>query len=127
MAGFRQRRRTRVSWLVVFALLFQQLTLSAYACTLTTPPPEAVATSNVCSGMAMPATAVQSSPLCAKHCAPERATTSPPLSVTVPPLALPPPSFDLLSNPPTIIDRRYDVSICRSDPPPLLRFCSLQI
>lgn len=125
MSGYRQRRRNRVSWLVMFALLFQQLAMSAYACTRTmAPAPVAVMTN--CPGMPMPDS--HPAPLCEKHCNPDRATASPLLSVTVPPLALPPPNFELMSNPLVVIDRRYiDVPISRSDPPPLLRFCSLQI
>ena len=126
MAGRRQRRRNRVSWLVLFALLFQQLAMSAYACTFTTPPSVPVAVMANCAGMSMPAS--HPSPLCDKHCHPDHATASPQLAITVPPLGLPPPGFDLVPNPLTIVDRRYvDVPISRSDPPPLLRFCSLQI
>ena len=126
MSGYRQRHRTRVSWLVLFVLLFQQLAMSAYACTLTKPASEPVAVMANCPGMPMPAS--HSSPLCEKHCHPDHATASPLLAITVPPLALPPPSFDLMSSPLALIDRRYiDVPISRSDPPPLLRFCSLQI
>ena len=126
MSGYRQRRRNRVAWLVMFVLLFQQLALSAYACTLTKLASAPVAVMANCPGMPMPAS--HPAPLCEKHCNPDHATASPLLSVTVPPLALPPPSFALMSNPPAVIDRRYiDVPISRSDPPPLLRFCSLQI
>jgi hypothetical protein len=79
-----------------------------------------------CTGMAMPAS--HPSPLCLKHCHPDHVTASPLLTITVPPLALPPPSFDLVMIQRSITDRRYiDVPISRSDPPPLLRFCSLQI
>ncbi len=126
MSGPRQRRRNRVSWLVVFALLFQQLAMSAYACTLTRSAPTAVAVMANCPGMPMPA--AHSSPLCDKHCNPDRATASSLLAITVPALGLPPPGFALIANPPTRIDRRYlDVPVSRSDPPPLRRFCSLQI
>ena len=126
MAGFRQRRRNRVSWLVLFALLFQQLAMSAYACTLTTLPSAPVTVMATCAGMSMPAS--HPPPLCDKHCHPDHATASPLLAITVPSLGLPPVNFDLMSNPPILIDRRYvDVPISRSDPPPLLRFCSLQI
>lgn len=126
MAGSRQCRRTRVSWLVVFVLLFQQLAMSAYACTLTTPPSAQATTMANCAEMSAPSS--YPSPQCEKHCHPDHATASPQLAITVPPLALPPPRFDLVSNRPSIGDRRYvDVPISRSDPPPLLRFCSLQI
>ena len=126
MAGYRQRRRNRVSWLVLFALLFQQLAMSAYACTLTKLAPAPVAAMANCPDLSMPAS--HFSPLCDKHCHPDHATASPLPLLTVPPLGLPPPSFDLVSNARPVIDRRYiGVPIRRSDPPPLLRFCSLQI
>jgi len=126
MASSRQRRRSRISWLVLFALLFQQLALSAYACTLTTTPSAPVVAMANCTGMPMKAPPASS--LCDKHCHPDNATVSPLLSVTVPPLGLPPPVFDLVSHPLSVADQRYvDVPISRSDPPPLLRFCSLQI
>jgi hypothetical protein len=126
MAGYRQRRRNRVSWLVLFVLLFQQLAISAYACTLTKLASEPVAVMANCTSMSMPAS--HPSPLCQKHCHPDHVTASPLLAISVPPLALPPPSFDLMSSPSALIDRRYiDVPISRSDPPHLLRFCSLQI
>jgi len=79
-----------------------------------------------CTDMSMQAS--HASPLCNKHCHPDNATVSPLSSATVPPLGLPPPAFDLVSHPLWVIDQRYvDVPISRSDPPPLLRFCSLQI
>lgn len=126
MAGRRQRRRNRVSWLVLFALLFQQLALSAYACTLTTLPSAPVAVMANCAGMSMPAS--HPSPLCDKHCHPDHVAGSPLLTLTIPPLGLPPPRFDFMSKSKARFDRCYvDVPISRSDPPPLLRFCSLQI
>lgn len=126
MSGYHHRRRKRVSWLVVFAVLFQQLAMSAYACTLTMPAPAAVAVMADCPGM--PMAAAHSSPLCDKHCNPDRATASSLLAITVPALGLPPPGFALITNPPTHVDRRtLDVPVSRSDPPPLRRFCSLQI
>jgi len=126
MASSHQRRRSRISWLVLFALLFQQLALSAYACTLATTPSVPAAAMADCAGMPMKAS--HTSTLCDKHCHPDHATVSSLLSVTVPPLGLPPPAFDLVGHPLSIVDQRYvDVPISRSDPPPLLRFCSLQI
>lgn len=126
MASSRQRRRSRISWFVLFALLFQQLALSAYACALTATPSEHVVVMENCTGMPMQAS--HRSSLCDKHCNPDHATASPLLSVTVPPLGLPPPVFALVSHPQSRMDPRYvDVPISRSDPPPLLRFCSLQI
>ena len=126
MTGRRQRRRNRVSWLVLFALLFQQLAMSAYACTLATPASDSVAMMANCADMSMPAS--HPSPLCEKHCHPDHATASPVLAFAVPSLGLPPAAFELISNSPMPVDRRYvDVPLSRSDPPPLLRFCSLQI
>jgi hypothetical protein len=112
---------------VVFALLFQQLAMSAYACTLIPlPPPAPISTMADCAGMSMQAS--HPLPLCEKHCHPDNANASPQVAITVPSLGLPPVNFDLTANPPVLIDRRYvDVPISRSDPPPLLRFCSLQI
>lgn len=127
MSGSRQRRRTRVIWLVLFALLFQQLAMSAYACTRTTMPvSEPAGAMANCAEMSTPAS--HPSPQCEKHCHPDHATASSLVAITVPPLALPPQHFDLMWSPTAIVDRRYvDVPISRSDPPPLLRFCSLQI
>jgi hypothetical protein len=67
--------------------------------------------------------------LCDQHCQRDHLTT-PDLRVAhVPPLALPPPHFDLAESllPPAPAQYYKDVPTCRSDPPAAERFCSLQI
>lgn len=120
-------RRTffHVALLVLVALLLQQVAMAGYACPLIEPPAQPQVLMADCDGMQMD----QSEVLCDKHCNPDN-STSPDLKVaSVPPLALPPARFDFAQSLlPMPSARRYaDVRPCQSDPPPLLRFCSLQI
>lgn len=123
MVTRRQRRRTRIVWLVAFAFLFQQLATAAYACTMTQIP----SVPAECEAMGM-ASAHEAPAICVKHCTPDVSTTAGVLSLAVPPLALPPAAFavvDVVAS--THILRRDEIPPSRSDPPPRLRYCSLLI
>jgi len=123
---FRQRRNSfRIALAVLLALLLQQVAMAGYACPLTQLPAQQQAMMAECQEMEMGDSPV----LCEKHCNPDN-STSPDLKVaSVPPVALPPPRFEFSQSLiPLPSARDYeDVRVCQSDPPPLLRFCSLQI
>lgn len=128
VALFRQRRlRSRFVWLVLLGLLFQQVAMMAYACPLNDIPTSSQGMIADCDRMETrdPATPL----LCDQHCQRDH-LTMPDLRVAqVPPLALPPPHFDLAASllPPVPAQYYEDVPMCRSDPPAAERFCSLQI
>lgn len=127
LAMFRRRRlSSRVAWAVLLAFLFQQVAMAAYACPIETPPVPQVMMAG-CEGMEIPDQAAPS--LCEKHCNPDRSTTPDLRTAQVPPMALPPPHFDLAASlPPQMLAQYYqNVPTCRSDPPATERFCSLQI
>lgn len=121
------RQRLRIAFVVIACLLFQQVALAAYACTLIQPPPDPMGMSADCAEMGD--TQQSSTPaMCEKHCAPDRSMTTDHATLSVPAQALPPmlfATFVMLSIsqiPPT-----EDVRVDRSDPPPRLRYCSLLI
>lgn len=122
---FRRRNLFRVALTVLLAFLLQQVAIAGYACPLTQMPAPQQAMMDDCEGMEMEDSAM----LCKKHCNPDN-SANPELRVgSVPPSALPALRFDL---PVALISgssaQRYeDVPVCQSDPPPQLRFCSLQI
>lgn len=129
LARFRTRRqRLRFAWLALLALLFQQVALAAYRCPMTdVPSPQPQALMAGCEGMEMPD--ADAPVLCDQHCQRDHLTTPDLRLAQVPPLALPPPHFELAASllPPAPAQNYEDVPTCRSDPPPAQRFCSLQI
>lgn len=130
MNGLHQLRRhrygLRMAWLGLLALLFQQVALAAYICPTEAPvePPSVMAG---CEDMQMPDPEVPA--LCQQHCQRDQVTSPDLKSPQVPPLALPPLHFALTEAllPPVRSQHYEDVPLCRSDPPPSQRFCSLQI
>ncbi|MEO6365543.1 MAG: hypothetical protein ABIO38_05780 [Luteimonas sp.] len=124
---FRRRANAfRMALTVLLALFLQQAAIAGYACPLDQmPAQQQQAMMDDCEGMEMDDSAM----LCEKHCNPDNSAT-PELRVgSVPPSVLPPLRFDL---PMSLIagasSQLYeDVPVCQSDPPPQLRFCSLQI
>ena len=121
-----RRRRFRIAITVIVCLLFQQVAMSAYACTMTRMPAVPVAMTEDCAEMGMDVEP-ESLALCAKHCAPDLSTVADHASLGVPPLALPP-AFELvLAGPSSQLTINAEVTIDRSDPPPRLRYCSLLI
>ncbi|TCV93375.1 hypothetical protein EC912_105235 [Luteibacter rhizovicinus] len=118
----------------MFCLLFQQLAMAAYVCTLPTAPADTVMTGD-CAAMDMAPTADASSahqspdPRCTEHCADHVSATPDARLPMVPPLLLPPASPALAG---TIVHMPERISLPdpamhRPDPPPALRFCSLLI
>lgn len=134
---FHISRRRRVLWTVValFCLLFQQLAMAAYACTLPTAPINVAMTSH-CAAMGMGSTAKMPTshqhgvdPRCTEHCAGTTVSTHDASLPTVPPLLLAstsPTTLGILAN---TADRIAlpNTALHRPDPPPTLRFCSLLI
>lgn len=123
----RRRQRVRFAWLALLALLFQQVAMVAYACPPSEMPAPPQAMMSDCESMEMPDPAAPL--LCDKHCHPDRSTTPDVRIAQVPPIALPPPRFDLAASLLPLAPAQYyqDVPTCRSDPPAAERFCSLQI
>lgn len=128
VARFRRRRqRLRFAWLALLALLLQQIALVAYACPQDETPAPSQTMMISCEDMEMPDPAAPL--LCDQHCQRDH-LANPDLRVAqVPPLALPPPHFELAASllPPAPAQHYQDVPTCRSDPPAAERFCSLQI
>jgi len=117
----------RLAWLGLLALLLQQFALLAYACPIAETPPRPATTMIGCEGMEMPDP--EAPALCDQHCQRDHVATPDAKPLQVPPQALPPPHFALSEAmlPRTQARHYQDVPVCRSDPPPAQRFCSLQI
>lgn len=124
----RKTRQGRHSALLaLFALLFQLAGTVAYACAQTQMPTEPVAAMVDCESMAMPAP--EAPGLCDRHCDPDTPTSTDARAGHVPPLTTAAPAFEpgqvFVSR--SVALNYLDVPVCRSDPPAMLRFCSLLI
>lgn len=123
-----RRRRTVLGLLLIASLLFQQVAVAAFACTLASAPPPAMpAGMEHCAQMDSGPAQVESPALCAKHCAPDSSVVSDTAAPGVPALALPPMFPLVLAAPGPHVAMLAHVPLVRSDPPPRLRYCSLQI
>lgn len=123
----RGRCRLRICLALIVCLLFQQVALAAYACTLIGAPVEQLVTTQTCDGMGVER-AKDSPALCEKHCAPDRSITADHTALSVPALALPPLAFAaIFTETVSHVAMAADVPVDRSDPPPRLRYCSLLI
>jgi hypothetical protein len=121
------RQRLRIALLVIFCLLFQQAALAAYVCPLEQTPAEASAMVGNCTEMSMQQPR-DNPALCQKHCTPDTSVAADHASPAVPPLALAPLAYALVvAQPVSHVTVQADVPVAASDPPPRLRFCSLQI
>jgi hypothetical protein len=124
----RVRQRRRIVLVTLLCLLFQQLAMAAYACPLTQMPLQAKTTPTQCDAMGMVQKALPSPALCYAHCNPDTASTVAAHISSVPALGLPPPVFArVITTRESTLLRLADVPLHRSDPPPMLRFCSLLI
>ena len=133
---FHINRRHRALWtgVVLFCLLFQQLAMAAYVCTLPISPSDMVMTGD-CAAMGMASQAKASLPhqspdaRCADHCAGNATSAHDVRLPAVPPLLLPLTSPSLLGTIVHAPDQAPlpDVALHRPEPPPALRFCSLLI
>jgi hypothetical protein len=134
---FHISRRRRVLWtgVVLFCLMFQQLAMAAYACTLPTAPTNVVMTGD-CAAMGMSSRAksptshhMSTDPRCAEHCAGNTVLSHNANLPTVPPLLLASVSPTLLGTIAQAPDQVAlpNMALHRPDPPPTLRFCSLLI
>jgi hypothetical protein len=130
-----RRRRVLLTGIVLFCLLFQQLAMAAYACTLPAVPTNIGMTSD-CASMGMGSTAkaptshhLGTDPRCTEHCAGNTASAHDASLPTVPPLLLTSVSPTLLGTIAQEADQAAlpDTALHRPDPPPTLRFCSLLI
>ncbi len=120
----RKRQRLAMALLVVASLLFQQVAMAAYACTMTQVQANAVAMSADCAAMTTPAS---STAVCEKHCSPDP-TFANGQTIPVPPaLALPPVVHDLVLFQASRTVAVSNVPLERFDPPPRLRYCRLLI
>lgn len=128
-------RRRRVLWtgVALFCLLFQQLAMAAYICTLPSASTD-IGMMGHCTSMGMgsaPSATHQHGmdPLCAQHCASVTASTHDASVPLVPPLLLTAASPAMLGTIATPVDHPAlpNPALRRSDPPPTLRFCSLLI
>lgn len=123
----RSRYRLRIVLVVILCLLFQQMAMAAYACTLPSMPADLVEMADECGQMGMEA-AQESPALCAEHCSPDHVVTPDTGFAQVPPLALPPVHFK-----PRVAAPLAHQSLAGQrpadcyQPPPRLRYCSLLI
>lgn len=123
----RGRHHLRIALAVIVCLLFQQVALAAYACTMTRMPTDRVAMVEDCAEMGMEM-AKESPALCQKHCSPDLSVAADHTVLSVPALALPPLAFGVVfADSVSHVALAVDVPIDRSDPPPRLRYCSLLI
>jgi hypothetical protein len=115
----------RAALVVLISLLFQHAAIAAYACTIDEMPSKVEASMPDCASMAETDPQV----LCEKHCNPDDSTTPDARVAAAPVVVLPPVKFDLaLSLPARHGPRTYtSVPTALSDPPPMVRFCSLLI
>ena len=123
-----RRWRLRLACLALFALL-QQVAIGALACPPLELPAAPAPAGGHCHEAPAPAADPQAHPLCGQHCQGSH-LTAPDLKLPqVPPLALPPVAFalDQVLLPQAPRRDYQDIPVCRSDPPPARRFCSLQI
>ena len=123
----RGHRRLRIALVAILCLLFQQVAIAAYVCTMPNMPPDPVNMAEDCTQVGMHL--VQEAPaICTRHCAPDLAVATDHVPPSVPALALPPVEFArALAVPTSCGVRSVQVPIERSDPPPRLRYCSLLI
>lgn len=126
-----RRQRLRLVLVMVASLLFQQLAVAAYVCVLPAGGSVEVATAaaEVTDCEAMQMSGADPTPvLCAAHCQPEQATVTDHIKLAVPALALPAELFGSLLKPVTgAAWLGSAISPSHADPPPRLRYCSLQI
>lgn len=133
---FHISRRRRVLWtgIVLFCLLFQQLAMAAYVCTLPTKPADTMMTGD-CATMGMTSSAKGSfqhqsmDARCAEHCAGNATSAHDVRLPAVPPLLLPLASPTLLGTIVHAPDQAVlpDIALHPPEPPPTLRFCTLLI
>lgn len=128
-------RRHRLLWvgMALFGLLFQQLAMAAYVCTLPAAPTPVVAGMDDCAAMGMgspdPSAHHPADPRCTEHCASHVPATPDARVPAVPPLLLPP-DFAAVAKLVARASPREplpDPAFYPPDPPPSLRFCSLLI
>ena len=131
----RLSRRRRLLWVgaVLFCLLFQQLAMAAYVCTLPVASAPAVAAMDDCTAMGMgpsdPSPQHPADPRCTEHCASHVPATPDARLPGVPPLLLPP-DFAAVARLVAQAPAREplpDPELYPPNRPPSLRFCSLLI
>jgi hypothetical protein len=122
-----RRRRALLAVVLIASLLFHPVARAAFACAQAKAPPPMPPGMEHCKQMAMAPAHADAPALCAKHCAPDQTLTADHAAPTVPMLALPPAFPLVLGESVALVARQGDVPVARSDPPPRLRYCSLQI
>ena len=123
----RARQQLITSFLLIASLLFQQVAMAAYVCTMPQMQAGAAAMAKHCAGMKS-APAQLPDTVCQQHCAPDPTSASNPIIPQVPLLALPPLLYVLVLTPVTrSCDYGSDDLFARSDPPTRLRYCRLLI
>jgi hypothetical protein len=135
---FHISRRRRVLWtgIVLFCLLFQQLAMAAYVCTLVTAPADIVMPGD-CAGMDMDSAAqaaaandASTDPRCAQHCGGHTMSAHDASAPTVPALVLDGAAPTLTGTAAHVSQQQLtlpNTALRHPDRPPTLRFCSLLI
>jgi hypothetical protein len=134
MTHLPRRRRVRLVWLMLAALLLQQVAFAAHACDMRfgavqDPIATGVASGGECEHRSDAVADDDAHPvdaLCLKHCAPDRAAQADAaiakLPLLLPPVALP---VAAMRAPPARMHAQP--TLPGESPPPSLRFCSLLI
>ncbi len=119
------RQRLMVTLVLITSLLFQQVAMAAYVCTMPQIQVDSAVMAKDCAGM-------QSEPaqhpdaVCEKHCAPDPTSADTSSIPPVPPLTLPPVIHALAPTMHTC-DVVANAVVARAHPPPRVSFCRLLI
>ncbi len=121
------RQRLITTLVLIASLLFQQVAVAAYVCTMPKMQFDLAVMADDCAAMESPP-AQPPDAVCQKHCSPDASSASTPVIPPVPALALPPllNAFALAPSSHSCVYASSDV-FARSHPPPRLRYCRLLI
>lgn len=121
------RQRLIKTLVLIASLLFQQVAMAAFVCTIPQMQVASAIIAKDCAGMKS-APAQPPDAVCQKHCAPDPTSADTSSNPTVPPLTLPP-LMHALARVPAMHACAYESAevFARSDPPTRLRYCRLLI
>lgn len=123
----RIRHRSITALMLIACLLFQQMAMASFACTMVSMSAGPVVMAEDCEAMTS-APVQQLDAVCEQHCAPDPTSASTQNVPDVPALALPPVSFGLtVSEDPGQAGFVPDSVFARWDSPSRVRYCRLLI
>jgi hypothetical protein len=121
----RRRLQIRLSWLMLVALLFQQVAVAAHACDVlpAATGDYAALEPHPCEPAPQPA----DDALCAKHCSPDRAASAEPIPAKAPLWLAAAPTLSLVALQPLPACCAQATGLADAGPPPTLRYTRLLI